>query len=125
MLEFRNISKLINDFVLERISLGWTALLGAILLIILADRQDIETILSKIEWATLLFFTALFILMEVNDKYFLFYKIYISIIKFVFSLKALTKLGLINLIGKQTENIIMSVSESSRLGVAIVIILWV
>ncbi|XP_077284528.1 P protein-like isoform X1 [Arctopsyche grandis] len=87
---------------LQRISLGWTALLGAILLILLTDRQDMEIILSKIEWTTLLFFTSLFILME-----------------------ALTKLGLISLIGKQTENIIMSVSENSRLTVAILIILWV
>lgn len=47
-------------------SLGWTALLGAILLLILADREDMEAVLARVEWSTLLFFAALFILMEVR-----------------------------------------------------------
>jgi P protein len=34
-------------------------------------------------------------------------------------------LGLISWIGKQTENVIMSVSEDARLAVAILLILWV
>ncbi|XP_077284036.1 P protein-like isoform X2 [Arctopsyche grandis] len=87
---------------LQRLSLGWTALLGAVLLLILADKNDMEAILARVEWSTLLFFAALFILME-----------------------ALSKLGLIDWIGKQTELIIMSVSEESRLAVAILLILWV
>ena len=49
---------------LQRLSLGWTALLGAILLLILADREDMEAVLARVEWSTLLFFAALFVLME-------------------------------------------------------------
>ncbi|KAH8403154.1 hypothetical protein KR222_006200 [Zaprionus bogoriensis] len=87
---------------LQRLSLGWTALLGAIFLIILADIEDLEAILARVEWSTLLFFAALFILME-----------------------ALTELGLIEWIGNMTEGIILGVGEDQRLMVAILIILWV
>jgi P protein len=87
---------------IQKLSLGWTALLGAVLLLILYDREDLDSILSHVEWSTLLFFAALFILME-----------------------ALSELGLINFIGQQTERVILSVDESSRLAVAILIILWV
>nr|XP_016942594.1 P protein isoform X1 [Drosophila suzukii] len=87
---------------LQRLSLGWTALLGAIFLIILADIEDMEAILARVEWSTLLFFAALFILME-----------------------ALTELGLIEWIGNMTEGIILGVGEDRRLMVAILIILWV
>lgn len=41
------------------------------------------------------------------------------------TLQALSRLGLIAWIGKQTENIILSVNEESRLAVAIVLLLWV
>jgi Na+/H+ antiporter NhaD/arsenite permease-like protein len=61
-----------------------------------------EAVLARVEWSTLLFFAALFVLME-----------------------ALSELGLIDWIGNQTQYIIMSVSEESRLAVAILIILWV
>lgn len=87
---------------LQRLSLGWTALLGAIFLLILADIEDMEAILARVEWSTLLFFAALFILME-----------------------ALSELGLIEWIGQMTESIILGVSEGSRLMVAVLIILWV
>ncbi|XP_055643954.1 P protein isoform X2 [Toxorhynchites rutilus septentrionalis] len=87
---------------IQKLSLGWTALLGAVLLLILADREDIESVIARVEWSTLLFFAALFILME-----------------------ALAELGLIEWIGRQTENVILSVSEESRLAVALLLILWV
>jgi P protein len=87
---------------IQKLSLGWTALLGAVLLLILYDREDLEATLHHVEWATLLFFAALFVLME-----------------------ALTELGLIGWIGMQTENVILSVGEDARLAVAILIILWV
>ena len=45
---------------------GWIAILGAIWLLILADIHDFEIILHRVEWATLLFFAALFVLMEVS-----------------------------------------------------------
>lgn len=84
------------------LGLGWTALLGALLLLVLYDKEDIEGIFARIEWSTLLFFASLFILME-----------------------ALARLGLIEWIGLQTQNVIMSVGPESRLAVAIILILWV
>ncbi|CAG4967559.1 unnamed protein product [Colias eurytheme] len=87
---------------LNRVSLGWTAFLGAILLLTLADRDDLEPILHRVEWSTLLFFGALFVLME-----------------------ALSKLGLILYIGGLMEQLILQVDETSRLAVAIVLTLWV
>ncbi|XP_045770039.1 P protein-like isoform X2 [Maniola jurtina] len=87
---------------LQRLSLGWTALLGALLLLLLAEREDLEPILARVEWSTLLFFAALFVMMEV-----------------------LSKLGLISWIGSLTESLILKVGEESRLTVAIMLILWV
>ncbi|XP_015836581.1 P protein isoform X2 [Tribolium castaneum] len=84
------------------LGLGWTALLGTLLLLLLYDKEDIEGILGRVEWSTLLFFASLFILME-----------------------ALSRLGLIDWVGKQTQTVIMSVDQDSRLTVAIVLILWV
>lgn len=40
-------------------------------------------------------------------------------------LQALSKLGLIDWIGKMTERVILSAPEESRLAVAILLILWV
>nr|XP_022903113.1 P protein-like [Onthophagus taurus] len=88
--------------VFSRLGLGEIAFLGSILLIIIADRDDLSPIIAKIEWETLLFFIFLFILME-----------------------ALSKLGLIDWMGSKTQSIIMSMDESSRLPAAILIILWV
>lgn len=87
---------------LNRISLAWTALLGAILLLTLADRSDLEPVLHRVEWSTLLFFGALFVLME-----------------------ALSKLGLILYIGGLMEQLILMVDERFRLAAALMLILWV
>lgn len=84
------------------LSLGWTALLGAILLLILADEQDLDVVLRKVEWATLLFFASLFIMME-----------------------ALTHLGLIGEIGELVSELILFVPHNYRLLVSILLILWV
>ncbi|KAL6431151.1 hypothetical protein ACFW04_007103 [Cataglyphis niger] len=84
------------------LSLGWIALIGVTLLLILADSEDFDGLMARVEWSTLLFFASLFILME-----------------------ALSRLGLITWIGKQTENFILSVNEESRLAVAILLLLWV
>lgn len=87
---------------LQRLSVAWCALLGTILLLIITFRDDMDSLMTRIEWTTLLFFAAMFIIME-----------------------ALERLGLINWIGKQTEHLIMSVDESYRLAVAIILILWI
>uniref|UniRef100_A0A8D0HS73 OCA2 melanosomal transmembrane protein n=1 Tax=Sphenodon punctatus TaxID=8508 RepID=A0A8D0HS73_SPHPU len=81
---------------------GWIAMLGAIWLLVLANIQDFEMILSRVEWATLLFFAALFVLME-----------------------ALAHLHLIDYIGEQTALLIKVVPEDQRLAVAIILVLWV
>lgn len=86
----------------ERISLGWIALLGAILLLILSDPHNLETVFECVEWTTLVFFAVLFVLME-----------------------SLAKLGLIEWIGNQTESIILLVNEEFRLAVAILMVLWI
>nr|CAD7602443.1 unnamed protein product [Timema genevievae] len=85
-----------------KLSMGWAALLGALLLLILADNPNMEGVLARVEWSTLIFFASLFILME-----------------------ALSQLGMINWIGAQAENIILLVGKEYQLAVAIIIILWV
>ena len=46
--------------------LGWIAILGAILLILLADVTHFEELMDQVEWTTLVFFCGLFILMKVS-----------------------------------------------------------
>ncbi|KAI6656849.1 P protein-like [Oopsacas minuta] len=84
------------------LDLGWASLLGAILLIVWADIHDFEHLLEKVEWGTLLFFAALFVLM-----------------------KALEEMGLIEFIGIKTKDLIEMVDSSNRLAVAVILILWV
>jgi len=49
-------------------------MLGAILLILLADVTHFEDLMEQVEWTTLVFFSALFILMKVgwNNSPFIF-----------------------------------------------------
>ena len=82
--------------------LGWTSVLGALVLIVWADIRDFEHLLEKVEWGTLLFFAALFVLM-----------------------RALEEMGLIEFIGTQTKLLIEQVDSANRLSVAVILILWV
>ncbi|XP_071786655.1 P protein-like [Asterias amurensis] len=84
------------------LNLGWIALLAATFLIVLADINDIENVLHRIEWTTLVFFAALFVLME-----------------------GLTHLGLIDFIGSLVSALIKAVPENSQLTVAIILLVWV
>ncbi|XP_022703171.1 P protein-like isoform X2 [Varroa jacobsoni] len=84
------------------LSLGWIAILGALALLVLADMEELEGVFGRVEWTTLLFFAALFVVME-----------------------ALTELKLLQFIGDQTEDWICAVDEEHRLVVGIVIITWV
>ncbi|KAJ8297871.1 hypothetical protein KUTeg_024402, partial [Tegillarca granosa] len=84
------------------VNLGWIAIMGAIVLLVLADMNDLENILHRVEWGTLIFFAALFVLME-----------------------ALEELKLIQWIGDRVTDAINSVEEGQRLAVAILLILWV
>ncbi|ALC40050.1 hoe2 [Drosophila busckii] len=81
--------------------LGWVALLGVILLLIILNREDIEHLIHRIEWTTLLFFAAMFVMMECVER-----------------------LGLLVSIGELTEHVILSVGKQHRLTVAICMILW-
>lgn len=63
---------------------------------------NLDAILQRVEWITLIFFGAMFITME-----------------------CLARLGLIKWIGKQTEEIILLVGKDYRLALAIIIVLWV
>uniref|UniRef100_A0A674MYQ0 OCA2 melanosomal transmembrane protein n=1 Tax=Takifugu rubripes TaxID=31033 RepID=A0A674MYQ0_TAKRU len=93
----------VNSFVPSiHLDLGWIAILGALWLLVLADLQDFEIILHRVEWATLLFFAALFVLME-----------------------ALAQLQLIDYIGEQTALLIKSVPEDQRLAIAIILVMWI
>ncbi|XP_026121461.1 P protein-like isoform X1 [Carassius auratus] len=93
----------LNSFVPAiHLELGWIAILGALWLLVLADIQDFEIILHRVEWATLLFFAALFVLME-----------------------ALAHLQLIDYIGEQTAVLIKAVPEDERLAIAIILVMWV
>ena len=49
--------------------LGWIAIFGSVVMMILSGIKDLEEVMHKIEWSTLLFFTALFVLMEVSQLY--------------------------------------------------------
>ncbi|XP_049910549.1 P protein [Epinephelus moara] len=93
----------LNSFVPSiHLELGWIAILGALWLLVLADIQDFEIILHRVEWATLLFFAGLFVLME-----------------------ALAQLQLIDYIGEQTALLIKAVPEDQRLAIAIILVMWV
>ena len=56
------------------VAAGWIAVFGAVVLLVLSDTQDMEPVLHKIEWATLLFFAGLFVLMEVQCIYMYMYE---------------------------------------------------
>ncbi|XP_073243495.1 P protein-like [Porites lutea] len=94
------------------LKVGWIAMLGAILLILLADVTHFEDLMKQVEWTTLVFFSALFILM-----------------------KSLDELGLMEYLGNKSSNLIKDISEHTgdgsckadrnQLGFAVIVILWV
>ncbi|XP_019844405.2 P protein [Bactrocera dorsalis] len=84
------------------IGFSWTALLGAILLLILADINDYEGLLCRIEWSTLMFLSSFFVLIEV-----------------------LSRLGFEDLIGENIIKAIKSTPHDFQLLVALLLILWV
>lgn len=86
---------------IHRLSLGWSALLGVMLLLIISGRDDMDAILHRVEFSTLLFFAAMFVLME-----------------------AVERMGFITWIGSGCEDIIKSVSKEYRLAVSLITILW-
>ncbi|CAG0917258.1 unnamed protein product [Notodromas monacha] len=84
-----------------QISLGWVAVLGALTLLAVTDGLDVEAVLARVEWTTLLFFGSLFIIME-----------------------TLKRLGFLDYIGLQIENVILTVSPDYRLLAAVSLVIW-
>ena len=91
-----------QNFPQTQLSLGWTALLGALTLLVLSDKLEVESIFSRVEWSTLVFFATLFVIME-----------------------ALNRLNLLSFIGGGVEAVIESVPPRWQLTVSIALILWV
>eukprot|EP01091_Cochliopodium_minus_P008748 TRINITY_DN2033_c0_g1_i1.p1 TRINITY_DN2033_c0_g1~~TRINITY_DN2033_c0_g1_i1.p1 ORF type:complete len:712 (-),score=185.68 TRINITY_DN2033_c0_g1_i1:82-2217(-) len=93
----------LHSMVEIHLNLAWIAIIGSIVMMISSGVHDIEEVLEKVEWGTLMFFAALFILME-----------------------GLGELGLISFIGDITANLIEGVpAGNGRLAAAVVLILWV
>eukprot|EP01101_Sappina_pedata_P007000 TRINITY_DN3607_c0_g2_i1.p1 TRINITY_DN3607_c0_g2~~TRINITY_DN3607_c0_g2_i1.p1 ORF type:complete len:689 (+),score=248.88 TRINITY_DN3607_c0_g2_i1:119-2185(+) len=93
----------IHSFIAIHISLAWIAIIGCIVHLVISGIRDITKSLRKVEFGTLLFFAALFVLM-----------------------RTLEELGLMEYIGNQSTSLIRLVPEGDlRLTVAIMLILWV
>jgi len=81
---------------------AWSALGGAAVLLLISTRHEIDVVLEKVEWSTLLFFAGLFILVE-----------------------GLKEMGLIRFIGDTVGELVALADEKHRLLVALLIIIWV
>jgi Na+/H+ antiporter NhaD/arsenite permease-like protein len=85
------------------LNLAWIACMGAMMLMLVSGFKDIEQIIEHVEWSTLMFFAALFILM-----------------------RALDQLGLIQYFGLQVAGWIAQVPEGSgRLAAAVTLVVWI
>jgi len=93
---------------ITHIAVSWIALVGALLMLLATDRHELEEPLEKVEWATLLFFAGLFVLVH-----------------------SLQYLGVIEYIGTYVESAISYFGSADgdgaviRLAAAILIVLWV
>lgn len=87
------------------LSLGWCALLGCILLLVLIDHADMDSLLHRLDWSTLLFLCCMFATMG-----------------------GLERLGLIDWLVGGTNSLIDLVPAEAggggRLAVAILLVLW-
>eukprot|EP01129_Flabellula_baltica_P004171 TRINITY_DN1425_c0_g2_i1.p1 TRINITY_DN1425_c0_g2~~TRINITY_DN1425_c0_g2_i1.p1 ORF type:complete len:682 (-),score=128.35 TRINITY_DN1425_c0_g2_i1:5-1834(-) len=85
------------------ISLAWIAIIGAMIHIVISGINNVEEILETVEWGTLMFFAALFVLM-----------------------KTLEEMGLIEWIGNGTMELIGLVDEGTgRILIASLLIIWI
>lgn len=76
--------------------------MGAAWLILLADYEEMDALMHRVEWSTLIFFAALFTFM-----------------------KGVEELGLISFIGDAVADLVASVDPTYRLLVAILMVQWV
>uniref|UniRef100_A0A1A9UVK9 Citrate transporter-like domain-containing protein n=1 Tax=Glossina austeni TaxID=7395 RepID=A0A1A9UVK9_GLOAU len=82
-------------------SVGWIAIIAALLTLSLINMKDLESVMSRIDWGTMLFISSLCILMNV-----------------------LKQLALMKSIGTAVGQYISSVDKENALMVAIITILW-
>ena len=80
----------------------WIAFLGAVAILLLAKPHEFHHLLDMVEWDTLLFFSGLFVLIE-----------------------GLSELGLLRYIGGMMADTIAGIDDSSRLAVALVMLIWI
>tara|TARA_B110000971_G_scaffold203393_1_gene223906 strand:- start:523 stop:756 length:234 start_codon:yes stop_codon:yes gene_type:complete len=71
-------------------------------MMLVASPHELHNVLESVEWETLLFFAALFVMIE-----------------------AMAEMGLIDAIGNVLSDIIAAADESQQLNVAIVVIIWI
>ncbi|EDW13372.1 P protein [Drosophila mojavensis] len=83
-------------------TLSWTALMASMLLLILYDSQDLTAVFMRIDWSMLLFFSALFVLIEVCAE-----------------------LGLIHWLAELAINIIANVDPQYQVVTSIMVVLWI
>lgn len=76
--------------------------MGAVWLLLMSDYDEIDALMHKVEWSTLIFFAALFTFME-----------------------GIQELGLIQFIGEAVADLVASVDVEYRLLVAILMVQWV
>jgi len=85
------------------LSLAWIAIMGAMVHLVVSGIREIEHVLEKVEFSTLIFFAALFVLM-----------------------RSLEELGVMEFVGDQVAAMILQVQAGkARLTVAILLIIWV
>jgi len=85
------------------LSLAWIAIMGAMVHLVVSGIREIDRVLEKVEFSTLIFFAALFVLMH-----------------------GLEQLGVMDFIGGQVAIMIVQVQAGkARLTVAILLIIWV
>lgn len=102
-LSFAVLLFVMNSFpFMKGITLAWAAMLAAILLLILANKPDMDAVLDHVEWSTLLFFAGLFVLVE-----------------------AVSEMGLIDSVGELTTSIITTVDEKHRVIASIMLVMWI
>ncbi|KAL7741853.1 hypothetical protein ACLKA6_012070 [Drosophila palustris] len=87
---------------MKGITLAWAAMLAAILLLILANKPDMDAVLDHVEWSTLLFFAGLFVLVE-----------------------AISEMGLIDVVSDWTTSLIIGVDDEHRVIAAIMLVMWI
>eukprot|EP01134_Creolimax_fragrantissima_P004083 CFRG4083T1 len=87
---------------IHHVDVAWVACIGAIVMLLISDPANAEDALRNVEWDTLVFFSALFIM-----------------------IRGLSEMGLISWIGDMIGRAIGAAPAESQMTVAIVILIWV